>query len=55
MTRLADDTKYSERVGSLVLSVEHSSLLPHHILKYRKRTIDYLANFCTNYRFEHSF
>ena len=49
---LREDKKYSERVGSLVVSVEHSSLLPHHILKYRKRALDYLANFCTNYRFD---
>jgi len=51
---LKEDKKYSERVGSLVVSVEHSSLLPHHILKYHKRAMDYLANFCANYRFKHN-
>ena len=50
---LIDDKKYSERVGSLVVSKEHSSLLPHHILKYRRRALDFLANFCTNYRFDY--
>ena len=51
--RLKDDRKYSERVGSLVVSTEHSSLLPHHILKYRKRALDFLANFCANYKFDY--
>lgn len=52
--RLADDVKYSEQFGSLVVSTEHSSLLPNHILKYRKRALDFLANFCENYKFQHN-